>query len=228
MSPLTRGANVADDLADRGREDVDAADDQHVVGAPDAADADPGAPARARARADVHVVAGAEAQQRRGAVLEVREHELALRAVHHRDRRARRRVDQLGLDELGRAEVHPVLRLALAPERDADVADAHRLGDARAPAGLEPRAEGRLAAARLARHEHAPDGGGREVDPPLRGPLDARTRRTRASSRPPRARGRGSRARAARCSRSRPARGRARCGRRPRAPRPPRTGRRCR
>ena len=66
-------------------------------------------------------------------------------------------VDQLGVDEAARAEVHAVLLLALAPERDADVADAHRLGDLRAPALLELRAERRLAAAGLAGDEHALD-----------------------------------------------------------------------
>src|SRR4051795_10638227 len=42
------GREAADDLADRRREDVHAADDQHVVGAADAAHARPGPPARAR------------------------------------------------------------------------------------------------------------------------------------------------------------------------------------
>ena len=49
MWPLTCGREAADHLADRGGEDVDAADDQHVVGAADAADARAGAAARARA-----------------------------------------------------------------------------------------------------------------------------------------------------------------------------------
>ena len=87
----------AHDLADRGREDVDAADDQHVVGAADAAHARAGAAARARARPHLDVVARAEAQQRRGAVAEMRQHELAGRAVlqlecapRSRDRSARR------------------------------------------------------------------------------------------------------------------------------------------
>ena len=65
----------------RRREDVHAADDQHVVGAPDAADPRAGAAAGARARPHDHVVARAEAQERRGAVPEVREHELARGAV---------------------------------------------------------------------------------------------------------------------------------------------------
>ena len=82
------------------------------------------------------------------------------------------RVDQLGVDEAARAEVHAVLLLALAPERDADVADPHRLGDPRAPALLELRAEGRLAAAGLAGDEHALDARAGEVDAALGRPLD--------------------------------------------------------
>ena len=54
MTPLTSGANRADDIAERRREDIDAAHDQHVVGAADAADA--------RRRA----AAGAGARSRRG------------------------------------------------------------------------------------------------------------------------------------------------------------------
>ena len=114
-------------------------------------------PHAARARPHLDVVARAEAQQRRRAVPEVGQHELARGAVVQLHGGARLGVDQLGVDEAARAEVHAVLLLALAPERHADVADAHRLGDPRAPALLELRAEGRLAAARLARHEHALD-----------------------------------------------------------------------
>ena len=72
------------------------------------------------------------------------------RAVVQRQRGARLRVDQLRVDEAARAEVHPVLLLALAPERDADVADAHRLGDPARPS--PPRAaRGRPARRRPAR-----------------------------------------------------------------------------
>ena len=60
----------------------------------------------------------------------------------------------------------PSCSLALAQERRADVADAHRLGDFRAPALLELRAERRLAAAGLAGDEDA---------------LDARARANRGS-----------------------------------------------
>ena len=81
MRPLTSGANRADDLANRRREDVDAADDQHVVGAADAADARRRSSARARAGPDLDLVARAEAQQRRGLVAQVRENELAACAV---------------------------------------------------------------------------------------------------------------------------------------------------
>ena len=87
----------------------------------------------------------------------MRQHELAARAVVHRNRSAGSRIDQLCVDEAARTQVHPVLLLALAPQRHADVADAHRLRHVRAPAPLEHRTEGRLPAARLAGHEHAPD-----------------------------------------------------------------------
>ena len=164
MWPLTSGANALTTSRIGRREDVDAADDQHVVGAADAADARAGAAARAGARPHLDVVARAEAQERRGAMLEVREDELAGRAVVQLERVARLGVDQLGVDEAARAEVHAVLLLALAPERDADVADAHRLGHLRAPAVLELRAKGRLAAAGLARDEDALDTRAAQVD----------------------------------------------------------------
>ena len=76
-APADLRGEPADDLANRRREDVDAADDQHVVGAADAADARRRAPARAGARPDLDVVARAEPQERRGPVAQVREHELA-------------------------------------------------------------------------------------------------------------------------------------------------------
>ena len=73
-------------------------------------------------------------------------------------------LDQLGVDEAARAEVHSVLLLALAPERHADVADAHRLGHLRAPALFQLRAKGRLAAAGLAGHEDALDARSGEIE----------------------------------------------------------------
>ena len=68
MTPLTAGAKAADDLAHRGREDVDAAHDQHVVGAADAAHPRRGAAAGAAAGVRADMVAAAEAQERRGAL----------------------------------------------------------------------------------------------------------------------------------------------------------------
>ena len=52
---------LADDFAHRRREDVDAADDEHVVGSADAADSRAGSAALARARLDLDVVTRAEA-----------------------------------------------------------------------------------------------------------------------------------------------------------------------
>ena len=69
--------------------------------------------ARGSCRHDV--VARAEAQQRRRAVAQVREHELARGAVLQLERVPGVGVDQLGMDEPARAEVHPVLLLALTP-----------------------------------------------------------------------------------------------------------------
>jgi hypothetical protein len=103
------------------------------------------------------VVARAKPQERRSAVAQVREDELAGRAVAQLARLARLRIDQLGVDEAARAEVHSRLFLALAPERRADVADPHRLRDAGPPPLLERRPERGLAAARLAGDEDAPD-----------------------------------------------------------------------
>ena len=105
------------------------------------------------------MVAGAEPQQRRSPVAQMRQHQLAARAVLHGDRRAGLGIDQLGMDEAAAAEMHAVLLLAFAPQRDADVADAHRLGDLRAPAFLQPARMRRLAAAGLARDQHALDAG---------------------------------------------------------------------
>ena len=96
---------------------------------------------------------------------EVGEYELAGGAVLELERLARVGVDQLGVDEAARAQVHSVALLALAPERDADVADAHRLGDLRAPARLEPRTKGRLAAAGLPGDEQTLDARGGRSKP---------------------------------------------------------------
>ena len=97
-------------------------------------------------------------------MLEMRQHELAGRAVVQLEGDACFGFDQLGVDEAARAQVHSVLLLALPPERHADVADAHRLGDPRAPAVFELRPEGRLAAAGLTRHEDALDARPPEID----------------------------------------------------------------
>ena len=88
------------------------------------------------------------------------------------DRRLGLGIDQLGVNEPARAEVHAVSLLALAPERDADVTDPHRLGDRGAPAALELGAEGGLAAPGLAGDEDAFDARSAKVEAPLGRPLD--------------------------------------------------------
>ncbi len=154
----------AHDLPDRRGEDVHSPDDEHVVRSPDATHPWCGPAARAGARPHLHVIAGAKPQERRSAMLEMRQDELAGGAVLHRERVPGLGIDQLGVDEAARAEMHSVLLLALPEERDADVADAHRLEDPRAPALLELGAKRRLAAPGLARHEDALDTGLAQVE----------------------------------------------------------------
>src|SRR6266545_2191978 len=166
-SRLDDGNECTHHLADGRGEDIDAANDQHVVGAPGAAHARRRAAAPARGRPDLDVIACAEPQERSRPMAEVREHELAGRTVMQLEGDARFGIDQLGMDEAARAQVHPVLLHAFAPQRHADVADAHRFGDACPPPLLELRAEGRLAAAGLTRHEHALDARASEVNAPL-------------------------------------------------------------
>src|SRR3954470_2802724 len=163
---------AAHHLAHRRGEHVDAAHDEHVVGPADAPHARAGPPARARTHAHDDVVARAEAQERRRAVAQVGQDELAFGAVLQGERVAGGGVDELGVDVVARAEVHAGLLLALAPERHADVADAHGLGHACAPAVLEPAPARRRAAARLARDEDAPDARRGEVHAAVGRPFD--------------------------------------------------------
>ena len=100
------------------------------------------------------MVAGAETQQRRSPVTQMREHEFAARAVLHADRGPGLRIDELGMHDTPAPQMHAVLVLAFTPQRDADVADAHRLGDFGAPAFLEPGAHGGLAATRFSAGNH--------------------------------------------------------------------------
>ena len=168
-----RGREPADDLAHRGREDVDAAHDQHVVGAPDAAHARAGAAAAARRASGPRRgrACGSAAAARRDAAGG------SARARPTAPSSSATAAPVSGSISSGCTKPRaprciPSCALALAPQRDADVADAHRLGHARAPARLERRAERRLAAAGLARHEHALDAGGAQVDAALGRPLD--------------------------------------------------------
>ena len=62
------------------------------------------------------MIAGAEAQQRRRTIDEVRQHEFAFGAVDHRRVGRRSRVDQLEVHEAAAAEMHARLVFALAPE----------------------------------------------------------------------------------------------------------------
>ena len=90
--------------------------------------------------------------------------QLALRPVDDRLGGSGVGVDELEMDEAAAAEMHAPLGLAFPPHRNRNVADAHRLGDARAPAPLQFGAHRRLAAAWLARDHHPPHARTRQVD----------------------------------------------------------------
>src|SRR4029450_9999923 len=100
------------------------------------------------------------------------EDELAASAVADLERLPALRVDQLGVDEPARAEVHSLLLLAFAPEGGADVADPPRFGHARAPPLPELRPKRRLAPARLARDKDAAHTRSAQVLSALSGPLE--------------------------------------------------------
>src|SRR5438552_9814915 len=105
-------------------------------------------------------------------MLKMRQHELAGGAVDQLYGGTRLRIDQLGVDKAACAQVHAVLRFALTPKRHADIADAHRLGDPRAPALLELRAKGWFATAGLACHEYPLDARACEIELALCRPFD--------------------------------------------------------
>ena len=170
-----------------------------------------------------HMVAAAEAQQRRRPLPQMGIDQLPLRPVLPGPRRAGLRVDQLHMHEAPPGEVHARPRLALAPERHRDVADPHRLGHLRPPGRLQPPAQLRLPAARLARDQQPRHARAREVDARARPPSRPGAARRRASAPPRPAPAPAPPPAAARCSPAPPGCGRPRAPRRRRAPRPPRT-----
>src|SRR5687767_15489685 len=99
----------SDQLADRRRKNVDAAHDQHVVGAPDAADARTGAPAAAGARPQPHVIAAAEAQEWRGFAIEMRIDQLTLCSISKVNRVSAFRIDQFEMHETASRKMHALL-----------------------------------------------------------------------------------------------------------------------
>ena len=115
MCAAHRRGEVADDLAERRRKHIDPAHDQHVVGAADAAHPRRGAAAGARRGPQLDVVTGAEPEQRRRLVPQMRKHELALGPVGQRHGRAALRIDQLGMDEAAAAEMHAASALRIRP-----------------------------------------------------------------------------------------------------------------
>ena len=146
-----------------GREDVDAAHVEHVVGA--AGDAEPpgGAPAGARPGAGHRDgVAAAVAHERLALAREMRAHQLAGGALGDRQPLERGRVDDLGEHDVAGVEVQVGRLLALRAEdrqhlRQAEVRVAHR----EAPRLLEPRAGSRRCRGRPRRRTGRSAGRGR-------------------------------------------------------------------
>ena len=173
MWPLTSRRERAHDLAHRRREDVDAADDQHVVGAADAAHARAGAAARARARPHLDVVARAEAQQRRRAVAG----DASARA--RRSRRPSSSTARARSGSISSAWTKPRAPRCIpscsshSPQSETPMSPIPIASVTFAPQPSSSlRAEGRLAAARLAGDEHALDARAAQVDAALRRPFD--------------------------------------------------------
>ena len=222
-------AELRDHLAQRGREEVDAAHDQQVVGAADAAHAERAAPARARLRVDHDAVAAAEAQHRHRLAAQRGVDELALGAVLERQRLA---ADSGSISSTwtwpspekcmpacsshsphseGETSAIPIASRTVAPNASSI---AWRVASS-PPPGSPATREQRARRARAARCR-------------ARGTSRRGRARRRACSRAPRRRAPGRRARAARCCRCRPGSWSRRCGPTRRAPRRPRTGPSCR
>src|SRR5690606_6700763 len=148
-------AERGDDVCNGAREDVHALDDEHVVGAPDAADTGTGAPAGADAGAfDAHQVADPEAHERHALALDRGVDDLRQHAFLGFDRFPGFRVNDLDDDGALPEEVHPVLGFALAPDDGHEVGRAHRVVDLAAPGLFDLLPDLGEARARLAAERH--------------------------------------------------------------------------
>src|SRR5713101_721858 len=155
------------DPLDRGREHVDATDDEHVVEAPEdaALQAAEGATARTGRLGQTHVVARAIPDDRRAHTPKIRQDELAVTGG-----RGRCRVDHLD-DELRFVDVESSLLGALVAV-GAHLGHTAMVEGARAPAVLDPGAHRRDPGPRLAGVQGDPHRQLREVDAAL--PRDLR------------------------------------------------------
>src|SRR4029077_9329384 len=119
---------VADDREDRGRVEVDAAHDEHVVATPEDALAERGSLAFTRRALDAHDVAAEKADHRHRFAGEGRVGHLTHRTRLYLHRFSLFWIDQLDPYVPAAAKVHALLMRALAEQRRRDVADAHHLG----------------------------------------------------------------------------------------------------
>ena len=227
MLPVTAGRKRSHDLPNRRREDVDPADDQHVVGATDAPQAEARATARARrsstpargracgsAGAAPHDDEGASARARRSASSASSTGDPVSGSISSTWTKSRApRCMPACSSHSPKSETPmsptPIASVTLAPQPASSFA--RRAGS---PPPALPR---RAPAARSSREDR-----GLTRRPPRSG-----AQHTTGSSPRPRAATARSHGGGARCRPSRPECGRGRSDRTPRAPLPPRTGRRC-
>src|SRR5665213_371438 len=161
--PAHRRHELADYLADCRWENVNTADNQHVVSAADATHPWRGAAAGAGAGPDFDVVACAKAQERCGAVLQMRQDKFPARAIPHGDWRTCFRVNEFRMYIITSTKMHSILLFTLPPEGYANVTTSHGFGHLRAPAFFELPAECGLAATRLSGHKNTLDTGAFQI-----------------------------------------------------------------
>lgn len=134
------------------REDVDALDDEHVVGPAEHTEAEARPAARTRLGEHLHEIVRPHSEERARLATDRRVDELRSHAVRELDRLGRLGVDELDEDEAGRPEVDtcPVLALAAVHPELAGSVEIH---GRHAPGVVDPPAELRNLHPRLAREE---------------------------------------------------------------------------
>src|SRR5437763_12252159 len=145
-------------VLDGGRPDIHTAQDQQVVGAPDAADAYTCAATDAGVRPDYHAVARAEAHKRDALAVDMREDHFALHfGAIKRQGLPCLRVDDFEDSEVGSQEMHAVALVAIGVIDGDHIGVAEALGDECPPILFDALAHGWHTAARFRANLDTPD-----------------------------------------------------------------------